>query len=582
MMAGDEQAIPLKDLAWSYDAAAAESIPVACCGGVEGDLAPPWMDWMESGFIEFFGCDESSGQGKSVMGRALMLTQQQAPPETPPKIIEEEKDFRELHDQFIEALLFEQMKVSEDRGSSTFSIPDLEKSDSMTSFSSELSSCASTLTADETIVSLNSGTSYKRARPGGPLRLPRTDSLPQPDRFAPIDAYNRRYGKKAADPFNFADIEAKEHPDPASMVHLDCKLQKDKGKGEPLGNAISAHGQVACLGKLHQKMKLLVEIAQGEDSKGPTGMKRRNAKVSEETAEYTDTRAMLELRLGFLKIQYGVLLRWDLQSGTIIFMVLRKMCHDSFYSKITNHGVVPQKRSAVTNTNVTRTELEPSPLVVRTLIGNHAIYHRKLGTEVVLVNPPYQVPQPEVFAPSVLAIEIKNASGLSKKSRWTISLTFDGHTKVTQLAWNDQTKSFQPRRLDKMEWEMPPVITSFDLAGLEVRLFEQQKRRKAHSRLAATMTMPLGGLVAQPSSSAATSWQLIMPCTHDPKASVTFSLLHHSDYAHWLYKELDARKREEVKGFVWKAPFRRVVEPIKNDDTADDDLWDWVCGSCFD
>ena len=258
-------------------------------------------------------------------------------------------------------------------------------------------------------------------------------------------------------------------------------------------------------------------------------------------------------------------------------MVLRKMCHDSFYSKIAK----PVKLSTAANNNVARADREPPPLVIKTMVGNHAIYQRKLGTEVVLVDPPFQVPQPEDFAPSILSVEINSAVGLSKKSRWTISLTFDGHTKATQLQWNDQTKSLQPskKELDKMEWEMDN-ITSFDLAGLEVRLFEQQNRRKAHSRLAATMTMPLGGLVAQPSTAAATSWQLTIPCTHDPKASLTFSVVHHSDYAHWLYKELDARRREEVKGFVWKAPFRRVIKPVTSHDN--DDLWDWVCGQCFD
>ena len=167
-MEQDEQEIQLidsdvsRDPVWSYkqqpiwsDAAAAESMRVGCCGrAVDGDLVPPWMEWVESG-IEFFGCDESSRSGKSVIGRALMLSNQQAPQEMMPKtIIEKERDFAELHDQFIEALIFEQMKLLEEKGSSPFTMPALQKSDSMTSFSSELSSCASTLTADESIISL--------------------------------------------------------------------------------------------------------------------------------------------------------------------------------------------------------------------------------------------------------------------------------------------------------------------------------------------------------------------------------------------------------------------------------------------
>jgi hypothetical protein len=159
-------------------------------------------------------------------------------------------------------------------------------------------------------------------------------------------------------------------------------------------------------------------------------------------------------------------------------------------------------------------------------------------------------------------------------------MMFDGHTEVTQLQWNAEMDTFAPKRIEGVEWEISPV-TSFDLAGPEIRLFEQQKLRRVHSRLAATMTMPLGGLVAQPSTAQTTSWQLTIPCTHDPKASLTLSLVHHSDCAHWLHKELDARRREEVKGFAWRAPFRRVAQPAKNLD-ENDDAWDWLCGSCFD
>jgi hypothetical protein len=80
--------------------------------------------------------------------------------------------------------------------------------------------------------------------------------------------------------------------------------------------------------------------------------------------------------------------------------------------------------------------------------------------EVVLVDPPYRIPQPEVFAASVLSVEINNAVGFSRKSRWAISLTFDGRTEVTQLQWNPDTNTLEPKRIDSMEWEISPV-TSF-------------------------------------------------------------------------------------------------------------------------
>ena len=46
-----------------------------------------------------------------------MLSNQQALQEIPEAVIEEERDFSELyHDQFMEALVFEQMKLSAEKG----------------------------------------------------------------------------------------------------------------------------------------------------------------------------------------------------------------------------------------------------------------------------------------------------------------------------------------------------------------------------------------------------------------------------------------------------------------------------------
>jgi hypothetical protein len=57
---------------------------------------------------------------------------------------------------------------------------------------------------------------------------------------------------KPSDLSNFVDVKAKQHPNPASIVHPDCRLQKDNGKGEPLGRAIISEGQEGILGKLRQ------------------------------------------------------------------------------------------------------------------------------------------------------------------------------------------------------------------------------------------------------------------------------------------------------------------------------------------
>mmetsp|Transcript_108556 Transcript_108556/g.162381 ORF Transcript_108556/g.162381 Transcript_108556/m.162381 type:complete len:593 (+) Transcript_108556:147-1925(+) len=545
-----------------------------CCGQQRGDLVPPWMDWVESG-IEFFGCEGEPGGGKSVIGRALTLQYGGEQTET----TTEDRDFAQLHEEFFESLLKEQIVTPE-----LATPPGLTKAEShdesstcSASSSAALSSASSFTTESEAMTvgseSLSSTATLKRRRP---LKLhkrsPRRKNHP---RIAPIEAYNKKYNPANKNKISLEDIASKDIKEPSAYMHPKCALQKDKGKGTAIGSAISAEGRENCLEKLREKMSIVVQVS-GEERQAATDMKRRVAKVTAHTPAYIETRSIIELRLGFLSMQYGLLLQWDhAGTGKIQFMVLRKMCHDSFYTKAPN--ILQQE---TLTTTITRRQLEAPPLVVRNMIGNHAIYQRLLGTEVVLVDPPYRVPQPEAFAPSILKVAIKNITGLSKKSRWTVSMTFNGHTEVSNLQYVAEKKVFEPRQTG-MKWEMLPM-TSFDLAGLEIRLFEEHKRKKARSRLVTTMTLPLGGLVAQPSTSQSTSWQLTMPFTHDPTSNLTISLSHQSDYAHWLYKELDARRNEEVSGFVWKAPFRRFARKSKNgDESSGEDVWDWLCGICF-
>ena len=605
---------------WS-EAAMSDGFRNGCCGR-DGDLVPPWMDWVESG-IEFFGCDESV-PGKSVFGRTLMIRHAG-------HADEKKRDYAKLHDDFLEALLHEHVEreakqqqqkqhqqvgdsslsssgggsgpVTPQRGYSTTAASSFDGSNSGISSSARRrpsgDSSFSDISGDSSSrggfgpPSFNSTKTQKRRRPFRLHSHRQSPARPRHARVAPIEAYTKMHQahqpsisssapKARRENLSIADLASEKHPKPETMMHPECRIQKDKGKGEPIGSIISAKGREACLEKLRQKMELLMQVALGEERKGPTGMKRRSAKIASERNGYTETRSIIELRMGFLSMQYGLLLRWDTQrTGKIVFIVLRKMCHDSFYTKCA--AVSPGEKPAIT-TSITKRQLEAPPLVIRNLIGNHAIYQRPNGTEVVFVDPPYRIPQPEVFTPSVLSVEINNAAGLSRRSRWTLSLTFDNQAELMQLHWNAQTNSFVPKQGNVMQWEMAD-ITSFDLAALEIRLFEQRKRPNAHNRLAATMTMPLGGLVAQPSTSQATSWQVTIPCSHDQKASVTFSFSHQSDYAHWLYKELDARRREEVSGFVWRAPFRRVIKHMSHDDHDDDDdvgaLWDWLCSLCF-
>jgi hypothetical protein len=558
---------------------------------------------------------------------------------------------------------------------------------------------------------------------------------------------NRKQKQSSSSILSIRDIMAKTHLEsPSLYLHTKCKLQKDKGKGDRLGSAISARGSELTLAKLRDKMKLIVEVsgelqaaslsnksniasiappssaASASISSGSSngfkvmsaGMKRRRAKVSliehsdscingaEDGSYIMETRSMIELQLGFLSMQYGLLLRWDAyRTGQIVFVCLRKMCHDSFYTKIRSPPRISTTTSITASASMAsrsmsevssskhphrkqpimkeRSQSQPQsqpqqpqkdenetglgrpprivaatkkrtvtpPLVVRTPKGgNHAIYQRSSGaTEVVLVDAPYRVPHPDVFAPSVLSLDVHRLTGLNPKSRWTLIMTFDGDTEIAHLKYNHRERVFETTRTAPCKWEisMTPnrstTVTSFDLAtGLEIRLFEQRPKqrlrgvangvagmvgvkssssasssfhvppgsdpfsltspsnsyviqnqrlfhytsgntrrmhrvsseislgsfnsgasgstggsssgmhssKKSTSRLASTMTVPLGGLICQPSTSQTTLWKLTLPFTHDEDAEVTLTLMHQSDYAHWLYQELRARRKEEL------------------------------------
>ena len=122
------------------------------------------------------------------------------------------------------------------------------------------------------------------------------------------------------------------------------------------------------------------------------------------------------------------------------------------------------------------------------------------------------------------------------------------------------------------------------------------------------MTMPLGGLVSQPSTSQTQVWKLTIPFTHDERAQLTLTLTHQSEYANWLYKELRARRKEETAASAllsgstfspWKPSLlKRFVASnddysidtdsgnIFDDDYEEDDsddfyMSDWLCGVCY-
>jgi len=237
--------------------------------------------------------------------------------------------------------------------------------------------------------------------------------------------------------------------------------------------------------------------------------------------------------------------------------------------------------------------------------SNHAIYQRVSGTEVVYVAEPYRVEPPDSFAPSIITLQIQSVTGISPKLKWSMSVTFAGHSEMAILEYSKDKKRFVPKR-PSMVWEVPQAKQNANLGtidgynngdeekkqneddidpsllNLEIRLFEKQKKRRHSStRLSASMTLPLASLIAQPTATNFKSWSLTMPFGNAGK--LTLNLQHRSDYTHWLYRELDQRRMEEISCLQQEQEaWNRQHQEIWEEDTSPE-FYDcnWLCGVCL-
>jgi hypothetical protein len=322
-------------------------------------------------------------------------------------------------------------------------------------------------------------------------------------------------------------------------------MQKDKGKGELPGIDVCAEGRDACLEKLRQKMELLAQASLGNAS-GNAGIKRRKARIVDVTSQYVETRSVIQLRMGFLAMQYGVLLRWDVDTHMISFVVLRKMCSESFYNK------APGSKSVLEPT-FTPTPPVSSPsscyVLENVVDGNHAILLRADGCEVTLMEHPYLVDRPTKFPPSLLRVNVTNVDGLKPLSTWIVKIRLENVLQTFKLGWNQQDgASFKPRNNTKLEWQVPQ--TAIDLQ-MEVIVYEQRRHDKRRQLLHTTIPVPTSFL--DPDSK-----QVLVQV--DDASSITLAVHLQSDYAHWIRREVDARKEEqeeedEAQGFLWTPSF---------------------------
>jgi hypothetical protein len=568
-----------------------------------------WMDWIESCGAELFGCEDydipncDGRNSRVVLGDAARL--QNAPhsqlPAKPP-------NFESLHDEFLEALLLEQhtaVAQSDDHSSNNTNKTDKDNNNNgnsslkSSSWSYLENSSSMSVDSSKTNESENvNGASAARKR-RRPVKLHHRRSV------APNTIKSNKKDNSSNQTINMTELSRSEFPDPSTYLHALCRMQKDKGRGEAVGSSICAKGRDACLGKLRTKMQLLTEIAfsgtspnsnntssnshstKTTSASGAT-MQRRKARISERCENFIETRSLIELRMGFLSMQYGVLLRWDTsRTGQVTLVVLRKLCHASFYP--------PTKQSVHLHQQQQIQQQQQQPLnhympqdpmqQVRDVVEDkHAIMQRPDGTEVTLLEPPYRVRRPQEFEPTVLEVSVLFASGLSRKSNWTAQLSYDDSVENILLSWDPDMGCLCPKLGEVLKHDFAEA-QDLDLSCLEIKLFEHRLRRKVQRRLVSTMKVPLANLKAQPSVGGKPS-RMKIPCQDDHNASIVVDLHLKSDYAHWLNKELDARRREEVSGFVWRAsyfvpqPLVAVEEEEEEEAAQENDPWEWICSVC--
>jgi hypothetical protein len=141
------------------------------------------------------------------------------------------------------------------------------------------------------------------------------------------------------------------------------------------------------------------------------------------------------------------------------------------------------------------------------------------------------------------------------------------------------------------------IVSPFD-----IKLYEQRSRRKHQKKLVATMTVPVQDLEVQPASPSSKPFRLRVPCQHDPSAAIQVEVLLVSDYAHWVQREIAARRKlNDRNGVRVPSPnsvtsgpdtgITRVTSLDKlvvvdemvvdgKDDEDSDDHWDWICCVC--
>merc|ERR1712071_458204 len=132
------------------------------------------------------------------------------------------------------------------------------------------------------------------------------------------------------------------------FLAANCRLQKDKGKGLEPGSAVKYFGREAALAKLREKTDILGQAVEKDDdgindSDTDTSLRRswgvmkpaakvemRRGPVKLTKSDPPETRSILEIKMSFISLKYGILLQWNKKEGLVELVVMRKMANSSF------------------------------------------------------------------------------------------------------------------------------------------------------------------------------------------------------------------------------------------------------------
>jgi len=503
--------------------------------------------------VDLLGCDEQAVRRQLEEVSSTLQASSSSSPASKKKATDwRNRDYAKLHDEFIESLLQEQeQETTAAAAAAAQAIASCHNSNNNTNSNTNSNNNnnnnhmipPAVLTSSSSSSSLTF-TDARRSSPSRrrrPLKLSRRSPtknrsrqvlpLPSISLHNNSNNHSRRGSKSQSKSVSHDDdhddddddddlslvsqITKRSLPAPSEYLFSKCRLQKDKGKGiSPIGSDICATTRDDCLVKLRSKMELLTQVCGNSNSAQTqstttSSMKRRKAKVTEETVTYTETRSVMDLRMGFLSMQYGVLLRWDTtMTGKVVLVVLRKMAHDSFYRK---DCVKPKRPGSNSNSRHRQVPECHDP--------NHLVVVRPDGTEVTLLGEPYRVPRPLATAPAVLELTVVSLADFSERSTWTVQVAMNGGDAQTNT-YGGINQS--PLRFEWMDNALHVELT--------VLIYEKRPRQK-RKRLVSSTTLALNLLEV--------SRQLAIPGT------IVFQVALQSTYSQWLQSELQAQQQAQ-------------------------------------